>query len=454
MGRGRLRAMEQPVNGRGLWRGSVLFVRDYWTRTSLIDRLYLVACGIGSLLAVLTGIENLAVNVWLESASLASGVAYLFFLGMYLWKKIAFRWELCVVTTALLTIMWFFNDGFEGGAQYFFTFTFIAALVLLEKLTRILVLAFDSLVVVTLLVIEYFDETAVMPYTDRASRFFDVGISFAAAIFVLMLGLNAVIRIITLARQETERKNEELNATRDRLRTLGLLTAQVGHELNSPNHVIALNALLLETLYTKLRQDRIRAREDGAELPDEEERIASAFPVIKAIVKASGQIGQVLTNLRSEVRPQDSAVVLDLGQVVRQTADLYELRWREETNRMRIETPRQPILIRGVEFRLQQLLINLVTNSLHALPDRERGVTVIVEQRDRAVLSVIDEGVGMSDEIQAQLGTSFFTTRSAQQGTGLGWGLCQEIVQEHQGEIELHSREGAGTTVTVRFPSV
>jgi signal transduction histidine kinase len=446
--------MEQPANSPGFWRGAVLLVRDYWTRTSLVDRLYLVACGIGSLLGVFTTTESLAVNAWIEAASLASGVVYVFFLTMYLWKKIAFRWELCVVTTLLLVVMWFFNDGFEGGAQYFFTFTFIAALVLLEKLTRILVLTFDSLVVVGLLVVEYFNAGAVVPYTDRASRFFDVGISFSMAIFVLMLGLNAVIRIVTLARQETERKNEELNATRDRLRTLGLLTAQVGHELNSPNHVIALNALLLESLYNKLRQDRVLAREDGTEVSGEEERLASAFPVIKAIVKASGQIGQVLTNLRSEVRPQDSATVLDLGLVVRQTADLYELRWREETNRMRIETPRQPILIRGVEFRLQQLLINLVTNSLHALPDRERGVTVTVEQRDGAVLSVSDEGVGMSAEVQAQLGTSFFTTRSAQQGTGFGWGLCQEIVQEHQGEIELQSRVGVGTTVTVRFPSV
>jgi signal transduction histidine kinase len=446
--------MEPPMNSQPWWRGAVLLVRDYWTRTSLIDRLHLVACGIGILLAVFSGVENLTVNIWEEMASLAAGVAYLFFLSMYLWKKIAFRWELCVVTTGLLAIMWFFNDGFEGGAQYFFTFTFIAALVLLDKLTRVLVLAFDSLVVVTLLVIEYFDEAAVVPYVDRASRFFDVGISFSAAIFVLMVGLNAVIRIITLARQETERKNEELNATRDRLRTLGLLTAQVGHELNSPNHVIALNALLLETLYTNLKQERVRAREDGLDIADDDARLSSAFPIIKAIVKASGQIGQVLTNLRSEVRPQDSAVVLDLGLVVRQTAELYELRWREETSRMRIETPRHPILIRGVEFRLQQLLINLVTNSLHALSDREKGVTVTVEQRDGAVLVVADEGVGMSAEVQAQLGTSFFTTRSAQQGTGFGWGLCQEIAQEHHGEIELQSREGVGTTVTVRFPSV
>jgi signal transduction histidine kinase len=327
-------------------------------------------------------------------------------------------------------------------------------LVLLEKTTRILVLGFDSLVVMALLVVEYLDENAVVHYADRESRFFDVGISFSAAIFVLMLGLNAVIRIITLARQETERKNEELNATRDRLRTLGLLTAQVGHELNSPNHVIALNALLLETLYTDLRQERVRAREDGAELPDEESRLISAFPIIKAIVKASGQIGQVLTNLRSEVRPQDAAAVLDLGQVVRQTAELYELRWREDTNRMRIETPRHPIVMRGVEFRLQQLLINLVTNSLRALADREKSVTITVEQHEGAVLIVADEGVGMAPEVQAQLGTSFFTTRSAQQGTGFGWGLCQEIVQEHQGQIELQSQEGVGTTVTVRFPSV
>jgi signal transduction histidine kinase len=122
---------------------------------------------------------------------------------------------------------------------------------------------------------------------------------------------------------------------------------------------------------------------------------------------------------------------------------------------MDVLTPKIPVPILGIEFRLQQLLVNLVTNALNALANRDKGVTVTVETlAGEVLLSVADEGEGMSAEVQAKLGMPFFTTRRPQGGTGFGWGLCQEIVKEHQGRLELQSRLGVGTTVRVLFPVV
>jgi signal transduction histidine kinase len=247
---------------------------------------------------------------------------------------------------------------------------------------------------------------------------------------------------------------QERNSQADRLGTLGLMAAQVGHEISAPNHVIALNASLLTSLHHKVKEDRDRLREDGlSEAPDDSGKLVEAESLVKAIVKASGQIHQVLTNLRSEVRPQDRPVPVDLGMVLRLTSELNEIRWRQDTSRMTVQTPATPVIIEGVEFRLQQLIVNLVTNALHSLGDRDKAVQLRVEARgNEAILTVADEGQGMSAEVQARLGTPFFTTRWSQEGSGFGWGLCQEIVKEHKASLELQSRPGAGTTVRVRFP--
>jgi signal transduction histidine kinase len=265
---------------------------------------------------------------------------------------------------------------------------------------------------------------------------------------------SAALAVRVRSMQKEFDRFQERNAQADRLGTLGLLTAKVGHEINTPNHVIALNASLLDSLHRQVREDRMRAREDGLrEVRDEDSRLRQAQPLVNAIIKASGQINQVLSNLRSEIRPQDPPVRVDLGLVVLQTAQLYEARWRQESSRMAVRTPGAPVVILGVEFRLQQLIVNLVTNSLHSLADRDKAVFLSVETRDgQAVLIVADEGQGMTPEVQARLGTPFFTTRRAQDGTGFGWGLCQEIVKEHEGCLELESRIGAGTTVRALFP--
>lgn len=182
-------------------------------------------------------------------------------------------------------------------------------------------------------------------------------------------------------------------------------------------------------------------------------RLGEAQALVGAILDASGQINQVVTNLRFEARPRDLPGPVNLGIVVRRTAKLYELRWREESTRLSVHIPDDPVVVLGAEFRLQQLVVNLVTNALHSLADRDKAVRLTVEARDReAVLTVTDEGRGMSPEVQARLGTPFFTTRGSQGGSGFGWGLCQEIVKEHCGRLELESRLEAGTTVRVRFP--
>ncbi len=101
--------------------------------------------------------------------------------------------------------------------------------------------------------------------------------------------------------------------------------------------------------------------------------------------------------------------------------------------------------------KFAQVVINLVSNAVLAT---RPGDTIEVEldtEGDAAVLTVSDRGVGMSPEVLARLGQPFFTTRG-DRGSGLGVGICMQIVEEHGGSLTFSSEEGVGTRARVRLP--
>jgi signal transduction histidine kinase len=258
---------------------------------------------------------------------------------------------------------------------------------------------------------------------------------------------------VRLIQNELDRYRDQA-AVSERLTTVGLLTARLGHEVNSPNHVIGLSVSFLDGLQRKMLETLLRSREDGT---DEQEAlrdlVEETAPRIQAIRMASGQIAQVVTDLRASTPQPPSLSACDLGAILAHTGRLYEVKWREQCSRLSILPPVVEAPVWGREFRLQQLVVNLTTNALQSLPAKDRAVTVAVTfEGGTAVLIVQDEGEGMPPETLAKLGTPFFTTKAHRGGTGLGWGVCQEIIKEHRATVEVESRPGVGTKVTVRFP--
>lgn len=102
-------------------------------------------------------------------------------------------------------------------------------------------------------------------------------------------------------------------------------------------------------------------------------------------------------------------------------------------------------------FELKQALLNLVLNALEATPAGGHVVVRASGERRRFVVEVIDDGEGMSPDVKDKALTPFFTTR--EEGTGLGLALVRRIVEQHGGSVDLSSRPGGGTTVTLVFPS-
>jgi signal transduction histidine kinase len=101
---------------------------------------------------------------------------------------------------------------------------------------------------------------------------------------------------------------------------------------------------------------------------------------------------------------------------------------------------------------MQQLLLNLVSNAVDAMPGGGRLRIETASGDGFVTLTVADSGPGIPPALRARVFKPFFTTKGAA-GTGLGLAVCRSIVEVHHGTIELDSHSGAGATFVVRIPT-
>jgi len=146
---------------------------------------------------------------------------------------------------------------------------------------------------------------------------------------------------------------------------------------------------------------------------------------------------------------------VDLGPIVGQAG--RDGAGPDRLDRLELELPDEPLLVRGDHRQLEQLVRNLVDNGLK-YGDQEKPVTVTLaaDERRRAIISVEDRGEGIAPEHIPHLTRRFYRTdpgRSrAAGGTGLGLAIVKHIVERHRGTLDISSKVGRGTIVTIRMP--
>lgn len=219
------------------------------------------------------------------------------------------------------------------------------------------------------------------------------------------------------------------------------LIATVSHELKSPLTVVAGHLELLESGTIPVTED--------------------ARSSLAAIGRASERMARVVDNLLTLREVADPSFVLrrepvDLGRLVHEVVELTRVSADSKDLRVEVETPGEPVVALGEREELDKVVLNLVTNAVKYTPSG-RGIVVRVESRDgSAVLTVQDEGIGISRADQEQLFTEFFRSTNpvavAQPGTGLGLVIVRRIVQHHGGTIAVDSEPGRGSRFVVRLP--
>ena len=248
-----------------------------------------------------------------------------------------------------------------------------------------------------------------------------------------LLGYVMLVRDITESRRETEEaiESEKLNA-------LTLLAAGVAHEIGNPLNSLGIHLQLLERKVQDLPPgDRKKLEDHLATAHNEIQRLDSLLKEFLHAIRPANPLrktgnlnlvlGNTLTLLAPELEEHNVSIHLDLAD------DL------------------PPLLLDADQIK--QAFFNLLKNAYQALPGS--GGDVHIESRFNeyeVVISVRDNGSGISPEVMGSLFEPFRSGRKS--GTGLGLLIVRRIVRDHGGEIEVESEEGEGTTVRLYFPIV
>ncbi|HUT58403.1 MAG TPA: ATP-binding protein [Phycisphaerae bacterium] len=250
--------------------------------------------------------------------------------------------------------------------------------------------------------------------------------------------LNAVARQVALILEHGETEEDRLKLRdqlrhADRLATIGLLAAGVAHELNEPLG----NILGFAQLAKKCQGLPPQAKADMAKI---EAASLHAREVIKNLLVFARQMS-----------PQKTQV--DLNSVVEESLYFLESRCAEQgIESVCCLAPNLPA-IHADPGQLNQVLVNLVVNALHAMP-MGGELTVRTESRDDLILLIVeDTGIGMGEETIDEIFIPFFTTKDIGQGTGLGLAVVHGIVTSHGGSIKVQSKEGQGSRFEIEFPA-
>ena len=222
----------------------------------------------------------------------------------------------------------------------------------------------------------------------------------------------------------------------ERLATLGQLAAGVVHELNNP--------LTSITVYAEYLVRKLAAQ--GAEEPDLEKlrRIGASA---QRILRFSRDLVQYARPSGRDLEP------VDLAGVVRQSVSICEHLVERGGITLTVEVDPELPVVRAVSGQLEQVLINLITNAVHAVENGGQvRVRAQVDSPSTVLLEVADSGPGVPDEDRDKIFEPFFTTKSDGKGTGLGLPIVRNIVEQHRGEIRVERSDLGGAAFRVILP--
>jgi signal transduction histidine kinase len=231
---------------------------------------------------------------------------------------------------------------------------------------------------------------------------------------------------------ESIQKSQERMIQAEKLSALGQLSARLAHELKNPLTSIK---MILQAIL------------DGSSDPGMTKKDAGV--ILKEVKRLDTILTQFLTFAKPaplELRP------LNLGHMIEEVLSLMKTEFDRSSIEVFQEISGLPE-IRGDNERIRQVLMNLLHNSIQAMPKGGKlkiGVQEIFDNNQRKVLlRVEDSGQGIPEEYRKKVFDPFFTTKEG--GTGLGLSIVYSIIKEHDGSIDLQSQVGQGTVFAFTF---
>ena len=225
---------------------------------------------------------------------------------------------------------------------------------------------------------------------------------------------------------------EEQLQISEKMASIGLLAAGVAHEVNTPlTGISSFTQMLLQ----------------NAE-PD-----APSTKVLEKIERQTFRAAKIVNGLLNLARPvQVDSGPVDVNAVINDVLALLEHQMR--TGRIQVRKELAPVapVVQGMEYKLQQVFLNLFLNARDAMPKGGWLTIVTRAEGGHATIEVADTGSGIPEDHLSRIYDPFFSTKEIGKGTGLGLSITYGIVQEHNGSITCDSAVGQGTRFTLSLP--
>lgn len=257
-------------------------------------------------------------------------------------------------------------------------------------------------------------------------------------------GRPAIIVAATDVTEMVEKDAQLIQASK--MKSLGEMSAGVAHELNQPLNAIRMGSdFLAMTL------------EEGQSIPP-----GQFHQVVTEMSAQVDRASGIINTLRSFGRKADLFDEdVNLNDTVQSVTSLIHRQFLLHQVDIKLELTEPLPMITAQDNRLQQVLFNLVTNARDAITESRRGLEhpprgrIVVRtfvEGDKVCLSVTDNGTGIPKDMMDKVFEPFFTTKVTGEGMGLGLAISYGIVRDYNGDIGIRSKEGEGTTFTLRFP--
>ncbi|MGE4560519.1 MAG: PAS domain S-box protein [Desulfobulbus sp.] len=265
-----------------------------------------------------------------------------------------------------------------------------------------------------------------------------------------------IVRIFDITE---ERKMDRQLIQREKLASLGLLIAGIAHEINNPNNFIFFNTPILRSYlqfllpivdeYAETRPDMHVFNRPYRDFRED------CFTLLDNIEHGSKRINQIVGNLREFVRErgQGTTQLIDVKTVVEKAVTICLGRLRKTVRHFTTDLAGELPLVHSDPLALEQIVVNLLINAAQAMDKNDSKIHLKLAVHDslpnEMVIEVHDNGCGMDHLTRLRIFDPFYTTKPAGDGTGLGLTICDRLINELGGRIEVSSEAGKGSIFQV-----
>jgi PAS domain S-box-containing protein len=277
---------------------------------------------------------------------------------------------------------------------------------------------------------------------------------------MLVAASREIARLIEYKWTESELvKNRENLLHADKLSSIGVLSAEIMHEINNPNNFIALNSKIVAQAWSDIMpilDEYYRNNGDYAIAGLAFDEARAEIPrLLDGMSEGTERIRAITNRLQSFITRRGTAAftLFNINDAIEKAIEFSKHLIVSSTDNFSVTLSKDQPMVRGDFFQIQQILINFITNACQALKTKADSIGVFSLLSEKIVIVRVDDtGIGIDRNELARVTDPFYSTKRTSGCTGLGLSISNDIAMSHGGKIQLNSSPDNGTSAILFLP--